>query len=99
MTMFFSFAVLFRYLLAVGLENGQIKLIAASEQDITQWALWANVDDRYVYNHLSIIQMAHNNGIDYVMWALYGRCHGDCTQQRRMYSNSLLEAKITLYAL
>lgn len=59
MSMFFSFAILFRYLLAVGLENGQIKLIAASEQDITQWALWANVDDRYVWNYLCIMQVAH----------------------------------------
>lgn len=67
MSMFFSFAIRFRYLLAVGLENGQIKLIAASEQDITQWALWANVDDRYVWNYLCIMQVTHNNGIDYVM--------------------------------
>ncbi|KAI7885696.1 WD40 repeat-like protein [Lichtheimia hyalospora FSU 10163] len=43
-----------RYLLAVGLENGQIKLIAASVQDITQWALWANVDDRLC--HVGVVR-------------------------------------------
>lgn len=54
--MVFSFAFFsFRYLLAVGLENGQIKLIAASSQDTTQWALWANVDDRYVCNDFFIV--------------------------------------------
>lgn len=41
-----SISFVYRYVIAVGLENGNIQLLTANFDNLNQWELWHNVDER-----------------------------------------------------